>query len=131
MHYPPQFAATLMVNTLDAHGGLPEVGKPILFHQKIVIGSYKQRQEDVEKPYMPIASNFYPARQAFLPQYALAIDLLYQFKGPNKDLCFPVQALHQGIPPKAQLTLLAKDDSPVEVPTHSYANQLFLRSTLG
>ncbi|MGH1335548.1 MAG: hypothetical protein ACRBFS_05415 [Aureispira sp.] len=131
VHYPPQFPATLMVNTLDSHGGIPVIGKSTPFHQKIIIGSYKNTQEEMKVPYKKLAPDFCPPLQDFLPKYAFAIDLLHQFKAPNKDLCFSLQTLHEGTLPQAQLALLTRKEQGVEVPTHAYEHNLFLRSTLG
>ena len=133
VHYPPQYPEQLMVNTLDSHGGIPSLGKMTGFHQKMVIGSYKNQQEEPQKPYKKITFEAYPQLQEFLPQYAFAVDLLYQFNAPNNDLLFSVKELQEGTLPKVELGLLQKANKLIDLKTAALtgSSNLVLRGQLG
>lgn len=131
VHYPPMYPQKLMLNTLDSHGGIPRIDKMTGFHQKMVVGSYKNEQEEPQQPYQKITFNVYPQLQEFLPNYAFAVDLLYQFNAPNNDLLFSVEDLQEGSLPKVQLGLLQQPHRIVDLRTiHLHPNNITLRGHL-
>lgn len=44
VHFDPAYPDTFMFNTVDAHGEVPKLGEPVIFHQRIIIGSHKIKE---------------------------------------------------------------------------------------
>lgn len=96
LHYPPIHSNNLMVNTIDSHGGIPQIDKNIMFHQKIIIGSSKDDfSTTIKAPYNEVPKNFHPQLTEYLPKYVAAIDLWAEFKGHNKDINISLDDIHQ------------------------------------
>lgn len=83
VHFDPAYPDTFMYNTVEAHGHVPELGEPVLFHQRIIIGSYKIKEAFGDYQAFD-HSTVSPALQPFLPQFGqgdhVTVDL------PNFDI---------------------------------------------
>jgi len=78
-----------MFNTLDGHGGLPDIYESIKFHQTIITGSFRLNKEEngfKEFDHSRDSKSLLP----WLPKFGTAIKL--SGVHPNRDLILSTQA---------------------------------------
>lgn len=132
VHYPPKHPEKLMANTLDSHGGLPQVGEEIHFHQKIVFGSYKSSTE-LKRPYVEITEPdkellLNPIKE-FLPKFISAFDFEGTPQLPNKDICIEIDSIRKMETPKASFVILGKEKQSNEMAIHDMGRTFYVRGT--
>ncbi len=93
LHFEPKFPDTFMFNTLDCHGGIPDLDEEIQFHQTIITGSYKLKKEGngfKAFPYQNVSEELLP----WLPKYGTAMQVDSVL--PNRDLLVGVKGIQEG-----------------------------------
>lgn len=95
VHFPPLYPDELMLNTIDSHGGIPNTKRSLNFHQRLIVGSCKKPAE-LAVPYRMLPQNFTNSLDAFLPDYAVAIELDKGSEFPNQDICIGLETIHEG-----------------------------------
>lgn len=129
VHFPPLFPDTLMFNTIDAHGSVPNVDQKIDFHQKIIFGTYKKqsKKDAVYVKMIPDELVQYITKNplaAYLPNYIAAIDFKGRKAVPNKDVCVNLRDIHNMNLPEIKFALLGDVSTEIKVETHHLTNAL-------
>ena len=93
LHFDPKYPDTFMFNTLDSHGGIPDLNEKVVFHQTIITGSYQLEKEgNGFKPF-----NFKNVSEnllAWLPKFGTAVKIDSVL--PNRDLLLDAKAIQKG-----------------------------------
>lgn len=97
VHFPPKFPNTLMLNTLDSHGGIPDLKHFLPFHQKLILGSSKEVISPPPPYHLLHTFSNHPLKE-FFPNYAIGIDFYKGNAFQNRDVCIDLNKLHSTIP---------------------------------
>lgn len=133
VHFPPKFPDTLMFNTIDAHGGFPNINKQIQFHQKIILGSYKKQSKEgslyikvVPEAIEKNNPNLWGTLAPYLPNYIAGIDFLdLQLLFPNKDICINLADIHNEKLPDVKFAILGNPSTEIKTKTRELSKSLF------
>jgi hypothetical protein len=129
VHFPPRFPDTLMFNTIDAHGSVPNVDQKIDFHQKIIFGTYK-KQSKKDSVYIKMIPDELVSfitespLAAYSPNYIAAIDFKDRRAVPNKDVCVNLTDIHNMDLPQIKFALLGNRSTEIDVETRQLTNAL-------
>ena len=106
LHYDPKYPDTFMFNTLDSHGGVPDLNEPVLFHQTIITGSYKLNKAASgysEFNYQYVSQGPLP----WLPRFGTAFKVNTLL--PNRDLLINAATIQNGLNGSYEINFINKN----------------------
>ena len=116
-----------MANTLESHGGLPNVDEDVQFHQKIIFGSQlSSANADISDTYREIPNNFYPELKPYLPIHVAAIDMKNRFTGLNRDMTISLEEVHLYQIPRVTQGFIGDEESEIELKALKRSNTISL-----
>ena len=127
VHYPPIYPTRLMANTIESHGGLPNIDEKVSYHQKLIFGTQLENASSkVNNIYQVVPQDFNIELNSFLPKHVLGIDLKSHFIGLNRDISISLKEVHSYQIPKIRLELIGDVESEIELMALKRSNTISL-----
>lgn len=99
VHFNPFEKDLLLANTIDSHGGIPNLESTIDYHQCIIFGTCKNITTSGNTTYHEVDQSIAPGLAAYLPKFAAILDLSF-FSGKNADILIVPEEIQKNKAPK-------------------------------